>query len=145
MAHSYTSSYPSSTPIDAGIKAYFEAFYKTSDTPDAHEEYAGFFTKDATLVMGLKVGKGYDEILNIRKGMWAQVASRLHSPLKVYPFGEGAEEVMLHGKVAYTLKDGRKAEVDWAARANFVKNESGEWKMSFYQVYLDSAAMANAK
>jgi len=51
------------------------------------------------------------EILQIRKGMWTAVASRLHSPLKVFPFGSGSNEVMLHGTVAYTLKDGRKAEV----------------------------------
>jgi hypothetical protein len=60
MAHTYKSAYPSNLPIDDGIKAYFEEFYQTSDTPDAHEKYAESFTKDATLVMGLKVGKGYD-------------------------------------------------------------------------------------
>jgi len=42
------------------------------------------------------------------------------------------------------LKDGRKAEVDWAARANLVREE-GRWRMAFYQVYLDTAAMQNAK
>jgi len=60
MAHTYESAYPSGLPIDDGIKAYFEEFYKTSDTPDAHEKYANSFTKDATLIMGVKVGKGYD-------------------------------------------------------------------------------------
>lgn len=51
------------------------------------------------------------EILEIRKGMWAVVASRLHTPIKIFPFGSGSEEVMLYGTVAYTLKDGRKATV----------------------------------
>jgi len=51
------------------------------------------------------------EILQIRKGMWTAVASRLHSPLKVFPFGSGSNEVMLYGTVTYTLKDGRKAGV----------------------------------
>jgi hypothetical protein len=62
MAHTYKSAYPPGIQIDDGINAYFEEFYKTSDTPDTHEKYAESFTKDATLVMGLKVGRGYDDI-----------------------------------------------------------------------------------
>lgn len=53
----------------------------------------------------------FTEILAIRKGMWATVASRLHTPLKIFPFGSGSDEVMLFGTVAYTLKDERKATV----------------------------------
>jgi len=130
--------------VEDGIKAFFEEFYKTSDTPDAHEKYADSFTKDATLVMASKKGVGREEILQIRKGMWAAVASRLHTPMKIFPFGSGSDEVMLYGAVAYTLKDGRKANVEWGARANMVKDE-GNWKLGFYQVYLDTAATQNAK
>lgn len=96
------------------------------------------------MVMASKRAEGYDEILKLRKGMWELVASRLHDPVKIFPFGDGGKEVMLYGNVKYTLKDGRKAEVDWAARANLVK-EGGDWKLAFYQVYLDTAAMQNAK
>ncbi len=64
MAHSYKSEYPAGIQIDDGIKAFFEEFYKTSDTPDAHEKYADSFTKDATIVMASKVGKGRDGMLN---------------------------------------------------------------------------------
>jgi hypothetical protein len=60
MAHQYKSEYPAGVQIDDGIKTFFEEFYKTSDTPDAHEKYADSFTKDATLVMASKVGKGRD-------------------------------------------------------------------------------------
>ncbi|EKD13038.1 hypothetical protein MBM_08800 [Drepanopeziza brunnea f. sp. 'multigermtubi' MB_m1] len=86
------------------------------------------------------------EILAIRKGMWAAVASRLHTPMRVYPFEsrDGVEELMLFGSVKYVMKDGRGTEVEWAARANIVK-EDGKWKMGFYQVYLDSVAMQSAK
>lgn len=144
MAHSYKSEYPAGVELDDGIKAFFEEFYKTSDTPDVHEKYADSFTKDATLIMASKKGVGREEILEIRKGMWAVVASRLHTPIKIFPFGSGSDEVMLYGTVAYTLKDGRKATVEWAARANMVK-KGESWKMGFYQVYLDTAAMQNAK
>jgi len=144
MAHSYSSQYPPGIQVDDGIKQYFEEFYKTSDTPDAHEKYADSFTEDATLVMASKKAVGRDEILQTRKGMWVAVAKRLHSPAQIFPFGSNSNEVMIYGTVAYTLKDERKVNVEWAARANLVK-EGGAWKMEYYQVYLDTAAMQNAK
>lgn len=58
MAHSYKSEYPQGVQVDDGIKAFFEDFYQTSDTPDAHEKYVQSFTGDATLVMGIKKAVG---------------------------------------------------------------------------------------
>jgi len=77
------------------------------------------------------------EILAIRKGLWEKVSNRAHFPEKVYPFGANSDEIMLYGTVNYELKDGRKATVDWAARAHMIKEE-GQVKMDFYQVYLVS-------
>jgi hypothetical protein len=65
MAHSYKSEYPQGVQVDDGIKAFFEEFYKTSDTPDAHDKYADFFTRDATLVMASKKAVGREGILLI--------------------------------------------------------------------------------
>ena len=45
--------------------------------------------------------------------MWAAVSSRLHRPLRIFPFGRDADEVMLYGSVHYTLKDGREADVSF--------------------------------
>lgn len=73
----------------------------------------------------------------MRKGMWEKVKSRSHKPVKVFPFGENADEVMLYGTVDYELKDGREASVPWAGRAHLVEEE-GQVKMDFYQVYLVS-------
>lgn len=67
--------------------------------------------------------------------MWEKVQSRLHTPKQIFPFGKDANEVMIHGSVAFVLKDGRKAEVDWAARA-IMQQKGQQWKMSYYQVYL---------
>lgn len=67
--------------------------------------------------------------------MWEKVAKRSHKPVKIFPFGAGSDEVMLFGTVDYELKDGKKASVDWAARAHFAQ-EDGALKMDFYQVYL---------
>ena len=75
------------------------------------------------------------DILAFRKGMWEHVASRKHKPLKVFPFGQNANEVMLYGTVGYGLKSGKNSEIDWAARAHLVEDE-GNMKMDFYQVYL---------
>lgn len=58
MSHSYSSQYPPGVEVDAGIKQFFEEFYKTSDTPEAHEKYADSFTGDATLIMASKKGVG---------------------------------------------------------------------------------------
>jgi len=142
--HTYSSSYPQEIKPENGIKEFFEKFYEISDTRDRHEDYAACFTKDATLFMGVKESRGFEEILAFRKGMWEKVEKRLHTIKKVFPFGDGAKEVMLYGNVEYLLKDGRKAEVDWAGRAELIK-QGEDWKMSFYQVYLDSAAIQNAK
>jgi len=44
---------------------------------------------------------------------------------------------MIYGTVDYVLKDDRKSSIDWAARANLVK-DGGVVKMEYYQVYLVS-------
>jgi hypothetical protein len=77
------------------------------------------------------------EILALRKGLWEKVASRVHNPIKIFPYGPDSNEVMLHGTVKYGLKAGGEAGVDWAAYARLVKEE-GKVKMEFYQVYLVS-------
>ena len=58
MAHSYSSQYPLEVVVDEGMKAFFEEFYKTSDTLDAHDKYADSFTGDATLIMASKKAVG---------------------------------------------------------------------------------------
>ncbi|KAF2798106.1 hypothetical protein K505DRAFT_414601 [Melanomma pulvis-pyrius CBS 109.77] len=135
---SYASSYPS-IPFDPAYKAYFENFYAVTDDPNAHEAYADLYTPDATLVMASKRVKGRSEIIELRKSLWDKVASRLHRPLKIFPFGPGSDEVMLHGTVTYGLKAGGESSIEWAAYAHLVKVD-GVVKMDFYQVYLDTAA-----
>ncbi|EMD90490.1 hypothetical protein COCC4DRAFT_159871 [Bipolaris maydis ATCC 48331] len=138
--NAYASQYPPAIPIDPSYKEFFQAFYATSDTPEAHEDYVKYFTKDATLVMASKIAVGRDEILALRKAMWETVSSRAHAPLKIFPFGPDANEVMLYGTVKYGLKVGGESSKDWAARAHLVKEGDGKVMMSFYQVYLDTAA-----
>jgi hypothetical protein len=53
----YASEYPD-VNVNPAIREFFEQFYKTSDTPDAHQQYADSFTENATLVMASKTVKG---------------------------------------------------------------------------------------
>jgi len=170
--NSYASQYPAAVAFDPAYTQFFERFYATSDTPEAHEDYVKYFTQDATLIMASKKVVGPEgawsfaffiepcdetsppfrrsetlfpvpradsklaEILSLRKAMWEKVSSRAHAPLKIFPFGPNANEVMLYGTVKYGLKVGGESSKDWAARAHLVKEDDGNVKMSFYQVYL---------
>jgi len=115
-----------------------------TSTPDSHEKYVDYYTTDATLIMGITKAVGRDEIFQIRKRAWETVATRLHTIDKIFPFGDKNQEFMLYGGVDVAWKDGRKAYVEWAARVHMVQ-EGEKWKMGFYQVYLDSAAIPQAK
>ena len=70
--------------------------------------------------------------------MWEKVHSRLHRPLKIFPYGPNANEVMLFGTVQYGLKTGEQSSVDWAAYAR-LKEVDGSVKMDFYRAYLVSS------
>jgi len=145
--HTYTSAYPANTAVKPGIKQFFEDFYRLSDMAgeDMHPRYVEKFRGDAEFIVGSKRCKGSEEILQARKAMWTSIASRLHTPSKIFPFGPDSNEVMIMGTVVFGLKDGRTSEVEWAGHAKLVE-EAGEWRMTFYQVYLDSAAaQANAR
>ena len=69
--------------------------------------------------------------------MWSAIASRKHTPAKVFPFGSESKEFMLYGTVEFGFKNGGEGEVEWAARAE-MSQQGRKWKMSFYQVYLVS-------
>jgi len=143
---SYKGETPASLPLDPRIPAFFTNFYAVSDDPssEAHRAYAGALTRTATLVMGSRTVSGYDDIYQLRVSLWSgPVVKRKHTLYKIFPFGKDSNEVMLYGKVEYALKNGKDVTVDWAGRALMVEEE-GELKMSLYQVYLDSAVVANA-
>lgn len=154
----YKAQYPVNVIVDEGIVKFFETFYKTSDTPGDHQNYVNMFTEDATVIMGSKMSRGesgtiepparrylsitntYPEILNMRQGLWAHVSSRQHTISKIFPFGSHSQELMIYGVVAYELKNGISATVEWAGRAILVKDT--KWRMSFYQVYLVSILLS---
>ncbi|KAI7977851.1 hypothetical protein EIK77_009391 [Talaromyces pinophilus] len=149
---------PVSSERASTLKSFMSSFYTTSDNPTAHNEYANFFTKNATLIMGGKRVDGFDgmlpflpillkeisddgkDILAFRKSIWTAVLSRKHVVNKIF-FGED-NDMMLHGTVTYVMKhdpEGKDVKIDWAARAEFEDTQDGP-KMRYYQVYLAAAA-----
>ena len=54
----YEASVPEDGSLKSGIASFFEAFYKISDTAEAHEQYADYFTSDAKLIMASKETSG---------------------------------------------------------------------------------------
>jgi len=77
-----------SISIDPDIPTFFEKFYAVSDNPSAHEDYARSFTNNARLIMGTKEADGYNQILELRKGLWdGPVKTRKHTVKKMFPFG----------------------------------------------------------
>lgn len=73
----------------------------------------------------------------MRHGLWTHVASRKHTPTRVF-FG-GENEIMLYGGVTYRLKADPENDVyvPWAGRVVFTPQDKDiGLKMQFYQVYL---------
>ena len=136
----YTGQTPPSTKLDPRVVPFFEKFFEVSDTPSAHDSYVHSFFPDADFVMGTKATKGFDGILEIRKGLWSgPVQRRKHKLEKIFPFGEGGkeQECMLYGSVDYGLKNGKEVTVQWAGRAVLGEYDGG-LRFKMYQVYLVS-------
>ena len=56
----YTAKVPSGDLVKPEIRSFYESFYAVSDTPDAHEKYATFFTQNARLIMASNEANGRD-------------------------------------------------------------------------------------
>ncbi|KAI1340539.1 hypothetical protein F5Y15DRAFT_42662 [Xylariaceae sp. FL0016] len=145
----YRPLFPTNVEVSDDVKDFIPRFYATSDDPSKNEEWVGYFTEDATLIMGDKTARGHDEIRSLRRGMWEKVASRKHKPERVFPaaFGEslsssagngvGSEhEYMLCGSLDFVMKTGEKAVATWSGRAVLKDVKGHGLQYSFYQVYL---------
>ncbi|KAJ5083156.1 hypothetical protein N7456_012583 [Penicillium angulare] len=131
-------------PRGADIVAFMNDFYNTSDNEALHDRYVQSFTDSATLIMGPKEAQGTDAIRTLRHGLWTHVATRKHTPTRI--FFSGVDEIMLYGGVNYRLKASPENDVyvPWAGRVVFDLGQEGI-KMKFYQVYLDPSAQSGKK
>ncbi|KAK9357596.1 hypothetical protein V1504DRAFT_478750 [Lipomyces starkeyi] len=135
---------------DKKIETFLDNFYKISDTPSAHEQYAGQFAEDATLIIGVNKIQGGTDILAFRKSMWTAVSTRHHLLEQVFPFQGNVEkevsEYALVGTVEYTLVNGKHVLVEWAGKMVIASGKTGGAgpKIQFYQVYIDPTLVAKA-
>ncbi|KAG7664327.1 uncharacterized protein J8A68_002146 [[Candida] subhashii] len=122
------------------------SFYKTSDTAPPSspsvDPYLQFFTPEAPLTMASKRVVGHSEITELRKGMWTSVTKRHHVVENVASVDD--ETVLVNGYVDYRLINNKDITTEWAAIMKLTKSEEGEYKMKFYQVYLDPSVAAKA-
>ncbi|KAK0630742.1 hypothetical protein B0T17DRAFT_229977 [Bombardia bombarda] len=156
----YEPAYPSKHSMDPSIQEFVSEFFKISDSPAKTDDWVDCFRDGATLVMGNETAEGKQEIRKLRHGMWDKVEARKHSVAKVFPAAGGfnddgvevegddndddVAEFMMFGSVAYRLKTGEEASVDWAAHAQLRRRkvEGGgcsPWVFAHYRVYLQSA------
>lgn len=151
MEQQYSIQTPSDQSVQSHIIQFLKSFYSISDTFGETEQYVDMFTPDATFVVASKKASGHAgsfsptrgafqstdlvEITTLREGMWDAVSSRKHTLDKLFPFGS-SDQLMLNGTVALELKNGGKAEIEWAGRMELEKGNDGKHRLKFYQVYL---------
>ncbi|KAF2116656.1 hypothetical protein BDV96DRAFT_645073 [Lophiotrema nucula] len=135
----YTSEYPPRCHVDPAIKAFIRHYYTQVDIQGRHVEYSECWAEDGVLIVPTgKEFRGRVAISGVHKGMWNGVPKRIHRPLKVYPFGDDADEVTIIGMVEYWNDDGSYAKKDMAARAKYSRKSDGGIEMSSLQVWLTS-------
>ncbi|KAI0202216.1 hypothetical protein F4808DRAFT_459217 [Astrocystis sublimbata] len=133
----YAAIYPPNIAVDVRVKEFISSFYAVSDDPGKNEEWVGFFTPDATVIIGDKRASGGD------------VKSRKHELGKVFPaMFETAHdntdnkpwrrvEYMLRGTVDYVMKEGERVRMQWAGYAKVVECEDkAGLKMEYYDVHI---------
>lgn len=116
------------------LKSFVEGFYKQSDTkpPVEEDEYVNYFTPEATLIIGVNLAKGSDEIRQFRQNIWANVSKRHHVVHNVAAVND--TDILLNGDVDYVLNDGSSSTKSWAAYIEF--ESPAQEKMKYYRVYI---------
>ncbi|KAK6719311.1 hypothetical protein SNK03_002434 [Fusarium graminearum] len=131
--------------LDPRIKHNLPLFYAAADTPN-HELWCSFLTDDVVIKKGASEMKGKDgwthsAVMAFRKVAKKEISEStdksVHMLYKVFPFGVGALEVMLHGRTVRQSPEGVELDgADWAARMHF-REIDGEVKIDLYHIYME--------
>ncbi|KAH8894524.1 hypothetical protein GQ53DRAFT_744692 [Thozetella sp. PMI_491] len=111
--------------LDPAVRAHIESFYRAADREDGTGDWANHFSPDAIAKKSPDEVKGREALKSWIASSWSNIESREHIVYRVFPFGDGTDEVMLHGCTKQNLKDGNKRVFTWAARLRFVKTDTG--------------------
>ncbi|KAG7007843.1 snare complex subunit [Physcia stellaris] len=109
---------------DPKVREFMEHYYAISNDGSDPEGFADIFTKD--------------EIIGLRKAMFAHIPDRDHYPYQIYTHGHDQMQLMARGYVKHKHHYGHEAEQDWAAWYELVK-EDEQIKMKKCHIIVDSA------
>ncbi|KKY23036.1 putative fungal specific transcription factor [Phaeomoniella chlamydospora] len=84
--------------LDPAIRSHIATLYAAVDKEDTLDIWGQHFTEDAELKKGAFHVKGRENLIALTKKSWSTQSSRDHIVYAVFPFGPGADEVMLHGR-----------------------------------------------
>lgn len=142
---------PAGNPADASnkdvppaIAAFVESFYKISDTPDVHEQYADNYYINDESRLSFQIGpmqptNKRDGIVAWRQKGWEGVTRRKHVVNGVFISPKWENEIMLDGTVEMD-KNGSTLKFNWAGRMAFDQKslDDGSPKIETYKVWLVS-------
>ncbi|EXJ66769.1 uncharacterized protein A1O5_09964 [Cladophialophora psammophila CBS 110553] len=132
-----STSWPS-TAVPKAVQDLLDYFFSLMDT---NSDEAGLkliediFTPEATFISSSGVFKGSAEIRGSRKKAWELVESRYHSIVKVFSATSDGSDLLMIGSAILGLKNGKKIEGDFIARAVIEGIDTLEPKMSFLQAW----------
>ncbi|EXJ87203.1 hypothetical protein A1O3_04162 [Capronia epimyces CBS 606.96] len=141
-----STSWPSA-PVPKPAKELLDYFFSLMDTPT---DEAGvkltedIFTPDATFISSSGVFKGSAEIRDSRKKAWAVVETRYHEVVKVFSATDDASDLLLIGNAVLGLKNGKRIEGDFLARAVFDGISTATPRLSFFQAWGDTGPLLKA-
>lgn len=140
----------SNKDVPPSIATFVEKFYKISDTPDVHEQYADdYFIHDEDR-LSFQIGpmqptNKREGIVAWRRKGWEGVTRRKHVVNGVFISPKWENEIMLDGSVEMD-KNGSTLKFNWAGRMVFDHKslEEGAPKIETYKVWLVSDRRAHA-
>lgn len=134
-------------PVPKAAQELLDYFFSLMDT---NSDEAGvklvedIFTPDATFISSSGVFKGPEEIRDSRKKAWELVETRYHSINKVFSATNDGSDLLMIGNAVLVLKNGKKIEGDFLARAVFEGIDTSSPKMSFFQAWGDTGPLIKA-
>ncbi|EPQ31836.1 uncharacterized protein PFL1_00035 [Pseudozyma flocculosa PF-1] len=130
--------------VPQAIKDFLDRFYRVSDTPDVHGEYAEHFVDDASR-LHFQIGPmdattSREGIVAWRENGWKGVTRRKHVVNGVFISPEQQSVIMLDGTVEMD-KEGKTVKFNWAGRMAFDDEsvERGQPLIETYKVWLSPA------
>jgi hypothetical protein len=127
--------------------------FQSWDDPHSDDSYLSTFTTSATLLLGPSPAEGHAAIKSLRDSMinpqTGPVVDLEHNLHKLFIMASDAEapntqEVIMNGSIWYKLKNGVRADADWATWTVLKDQGDGDLKISYYKVYVDPSGLKSA-